>query len=68
MRAWTFQDHRQKQKLGDKAPWFVGWMEDDGNRQSKKFDSRQDAEKFRRKKMTRLAIAAIESPQKSEGE
>ena len=24
MKAWLFQDHRQKQKLGDKCPWSVG--------------------------------------------
>ncbi len=27
MRAWIFQDHRQKHKLGDKAPWSVGWID-----------------------------------------
>ena len=30
MRAWLFQDHRQKQKLGDEAPWSVGWIDPEG--------------------------------------
>ncbi len=49
MRAWLFQDHRQKQKLGDKAPWSVGWIDPDGKRCSKRIGSKSLAEKFRRK-------------------
>lgn len=34
-KAWIFRDHRQKQKLGDAAPWLVGWTDADGRRRSK---------------------------------
>ena len=27
MKAWLFQDNRQKAKLGDKCPWSVGWFD-----------------------------------------
>ncbi|QDU57386.1 tyrosine-type recombinase/integrase [Aeoliella mucimassa] len=55
MRAWLFQDSRQKRKLGeDDCPWSVGWMEK-GRRRSKKVGSRSMAEKYRRKKEGELA-------------
>jgi hypothetical protein len=43
MNAWLFQDHRQKQKLGDKCPWSVGWVDPDGKRKSKKIGSKSMA-------------------------
>jgi len=50
MKAWLFQDHRQKQKLGeDKCPWSVGWIDPDGNRKSKRIGSKSMAEKRARK-------------------
>jgi integrase len=49
MRAWLFQDHRQKQKLGDDAPWNVGWIDPDGKRRSKSIGTKSRAEKFARK-------------------
>lgn len=56
MRAWTFQDTRQKKKLGgDKCPWSVGWYDPDGNKRSKTIGSKSMAEKFRRKKEGELA-------------
>ena len=48
MKAWLFQDTRQKQKLGDKCPWSVGWFED-GRKRSKKVGCRSMAEKFAQK-------------------
>ena len=30
MKAWTFQDHRAKLKLGSKAAWSVGWLTPEG--------------------------------------
>lgn len=34
MRAWLFQDTRQQQKHGDKAPWSVGWLDPKKRRRS----------------------------------
>jgi integrase len=46
--AWLFQDQRQKKKLGDKAPWSVGWCE--GNkRKSKQIGTKQAAKQYKRK-------------------
>ncbi len=55
MRAWLFQDSRQKEKLGDKAPWSVGWIDPEGKRRSKKVGSKSMAEKLRRKREGELA-------------
>ena len=54
MRAWLFQDSRQKKKHGVKTPWSVGWYEPDG-RDSKRVGSKSMAEKFRRKIEDELA-------------
>ena len=60
MKAWLFQDPRQKQKLGTKnAPWFVGWFDADGRRRSKKVGSKSMAEKFARKKEGELAAGLL---------
>ena len=55
MRAWLFQDHRQEKKLGDKAPWSVGWYDPNGKKCSKRVGSKSQAEKVRRKKEGELA-------------
>lgn len=55
MRAWVFQDHRQKKKLGDKAPWSAGWVDPEGKRRSKVIGSKSRAEKYGRKKEGELA-------------
>ena len=56
MRAWLFQDPRQKKKLGEKkCPWSVGWIDPDGKRKSKRIGSKSQAEKFRRKTEGELA-------------
>lgn len=49
MRAWLFQDHRQKAKLGDSCPWSVGWLDPAGKRKSKRIGARTNAERFARK-------------------
>ena len=52
MRAWLFQDPRQKKKLGEKkCPWSVGWIDLDG----KRIGSKSMAEKFRKKIEGQLA-------------
>ncbi|MEX2140577.1 MAG: tyrosine-type recombinase/integrase [Pirellulales bacterium] len=61
MRAWLFQDHRQKQKLGDDCPWSVGWVDPDGKRKSKSIGSRSRAEKFQRKTEGQLAAGTYQS-------
>ena len=48
MKAWLFQDSRQKQKLGDNCPWSVGWFED-GRKRGRKIGCRSMAEKSARK-------------------
>jgi integrase len=56
MRAWTFQDHRQKRKLGEKrCPWSVGWIDPTGVRRSKRVGCRSLAEKYARKLEGELA-------------
>lgn len=45
MKTWIFQDHRQKQRLGDKCPWSIGFLDPDGKRRSKSVGSRSMAEK-----------------------
>jgi integrase len=61
MRAWLFQDHRQKQKLGDDAPWSVGWIDPEGRRCSKRIGCKSLAEKFRRKIEGQLAAGLYQS-------
>jgi len=60
-RAWKFQGSRQKKKLGDKAPWSVGWLDPEGDRHSKKVGSKSMAEKFRKKKEGELAAGLCRS-------
>lgn len=61
MRAWLFQDTRQKQKLGDKCPWSVGWFDPDGKKRSKRIGSKSMAEKYQRKVEGQLAAGTYES-------
>lgn len=49
MKAWIFQDPKQRAKLGDKAPWCVGYYDPDGKRKQRKGGSRSIAEKLLRK-------------------
>jgi integrase len=61
MRAWVFQDFRQKKKLGDKAPWSAGWIDPEGKRRSRRIGSRSLAEKYARKKEGELAAGLFQS-------
>ena len=61
MRAWTFQDAKQKKKLGDKSPWSVGWYDPEGKRPEKRIGSKSMAEKFRRKIEGQLAAGLYQS-------
>lgn len=60
MKAWLFQDHRRKEKLGDKCPWSVGWFED-GRKRSKKIGCRSLAEKFVRKVEAQAEAGTLQS-------
>jgi integrase len=62
MKAWLFQDSRQKQKLGDKCPWSVGWFDTDGKKRSKKIGPKSYAEKFRKQTEARLLLR-LSTPQ-----
>ncbi|HUT13606.1 MAG TPA: tyrosine-type recombinase/integrase [Thermoguttaceae bacterium] len=56
MKAWTFQDHRQKQKLGEKkCLWSVGWIDPDGRKRSKIIGCKSAAERYARKIEGQLA-------------
>jgi integrase len=61
MSAWLFQDHRQKEKLGERCPWSVGWVDPDGKRKSKRIGSKSMAEKHARKMEGQLAAGTYES-------
>lgn len=61
MRAWLFQDHRQKQKRGENTPWSVGWIDPDGKRRSRKIGSKSMAEKFQRKIEGQLAAGLYQT-------
>ena len=60
MNSWLFQDHRRKEKLGDKCPWSVGWFED-GRKRSKKVGCRSLAEKFARKLEAQAEAGTLQS-------
>ena len=62
MRAWLFQDSRQKAKLGDKCPWSVGWYDHAGRKRSKKLGAKSIADKYRRKIEGELALRIAEGP------
>ena len=65
-RAWIFQDHRQKKKLGErKCPWSLGWLDPDDKRRSKRIGSKSLAEKERRKLEGQLAAGIYQSEAKT---
>jgi len=61
VKARLFQDHRQKQKLGDKCPWSVGWIDPAGKKKSKRIGSQSQAQKCARKIERQLAAGTYES-------
>lgn len=61
MRAWVFQDYRQRKKLGEKAAWSVGWIDPKGKRRSKTIGSKSRADKFARKIEGELAAGTYQS-------
>ncbi len=61
MSAWLFQDTRQRQALGDRCPWSVGWYDPEGKKCSKKIGSKSMAEKFARKREGELAAGTYQS-------
>lgn len=67
MRAWTFQDTRQKRKLGEKkCPWSVGWIDPEGRKRSKRIGSKSMAEKFQRKVEGELAAGTYQGNQRKQ--
>ena len=62
MRAWLFQDTRQRAKLGDKCPWSVGFYDPDGKKRSKRVGSKSQAEKLRKKIEGQLAAGLYSPP------
>jgi integrase len=61
MNAWLFQDRKQKQKLGDKCPWSVGWYDDEGKRREKKIGSHSAAQKHARRVEGQLAAGTYQA-------
>lgn len=61
MNAWLFQDPRQKQKLGNKCPWCVGWYDPEGKRKSKSIGAKSRAEKYARKIEGELAAGVYQT-------
>ncbi len=61
MKAWIYQDHRQKQRLGDKCPWSVAWNDPDGKRKSKRVGSKSNAEKYARRIEGQLAAGVYKN-------
>lgn len=59
MRAWLFQDSRQKEKLGGKCPWSVAWYDAAGKKRSKKVGTKSVAEKFRQQTMGQLSLGLV---------
>lgn len=65
MRAWIFQDTKQKQKHGAAAcPWSVGWYDPHGKRKSRKIGSKSKAEKFCRRIEGELAAGTYRTTNK----
>ena len=60
MRAWIFQDSRQKKKHGTKVPWCVGWIDPEGKRRSKRVGSKSQSEKYARKIEGELAAGVYQ--------
>jgi hypothetical protein len=56
MRAWLFQDSRQKEKLGDKCPWSVAWYDAAGKKRSKTVGTKSVAEKYRQQTIAKLSL------------
>jgi len=61
MKAWLFQDARQRAKLGDEAPWSVGWYDPEGKKRQRTFKSKSAAERYRRKVEGELAAGTYQN-------
>ena len=65
MRAWVFQDSRQRQQLGTRCAWSVGWIDSRGKRRSKVVGtSKTLAKKFAEKKKAEHAKGLVEVERK----
>jgi integrase len=60
MKAWIFQDPKQKAKLGDDCPWSCGWYDPQGKRKSKTLGSRSAAQKHQRKVEGQIAAGVYQ--------
>jgi integrase len=61
MKAWLFQDPKQKKKLGNDCPWAVGWLDPDGKRRGKTIGSKCRAKKYQRKIEGQLAAGLYQA-------
>jgi integrase len=60
MKAWTFQDDKQVKKHGeDKASWYVGWVDPDGNRRCKSCGPGPQGKRLADKEAERIAAQLI---------
>lgn len=69
MRAWIFQNTRQRAKEaegGPKAPWMVGWIDPEGRRKSKTLGSKSAAEKYARKIEGQLAAGTYQNEKRKQ--
>lgn len=63
MKAWIFQDHRQKQQLGSRAPWSVGWLDPEtGKRRSKRIGQKTAAKLYCRRLEGEVAAGTYNAP------
>ncbi len=61
MKAWVYQDSASKKKHGDKAPWSVGWYDNEGCRRKKKLGLKTAAVKYARKLEGQFAAGLYET-------
>ncbi len=67
--AWIYQDDKQVKKHGtDKASWYVGWIDPDGNKRGKScgpgLEGHRNAEKLRKKREAELIEGTYQSAAK----
>jgi integrase len=60
MQAWVFQERKQVAKLGNAAPWVVGWYAPDGKRKQKTIGPKSKAEAYARKIEGQLAAGTYQ--------
>ncbi|TWT35882.1 site-specific tyrosine recombinase XerD [Posidoniimonas corsicana] len=65
MKAWIFQEARQKAKLGEKkCPWYVGWYDARGKKRQKRVGPKSTAREYARKLEGESAAGLLQSHQR----